>query len=63
MYDPNGIQVELTCRVAKHDAILAEEAARFGDQLERWSARTRHAKLAKFGEEALSRRGRTSDAA
>lgn len=62
MYDPNGIQIELTYRTRDHDAILAGEAARFGDTLARWTARTRAQKEAKFGAEALDRRARSKAA-
>ena len=63
MYDPNGIQIELTIRTPEHDAIFAAEKAALPETLRQWSARTRSEKLAKFGEEALSRRGRHAPAA
>lgn len=63
MYDPNGIQVELTCRVAGHDAMLAAEAAKLDAELASWSSRTRAAKVAKFGAEAVDRRSRHATAA
>jgi catechol 2,3-dioxygenase-like lactoylglutathione lyase family enzyme len=59
MYDPNGIQIELTVRTADHDRIFAEERAHLPEQLARWSARTREQKIAKFGEAALLQRGRS----
>ena len=58
MYDPNGIQVEVTCRTAEHDRILAEEGAALPQTLKDWSAQTRAEKEAKFGAEALDRRGK-----
>ncbi|MNE94172.1 hypothetical protein D3C80_1921080 [compost metagenome] len=58
MYDPNGIQVEVTCRTADHDRILAEEGAVLPQLIKDWSARTRAEKEAKFGAEALDRRGK-----
>jgi catechol 2,3-dioxygenase-like lactoylglutathione lyase family enzyme len=58
MYDPNGIQIELTYRVADHDTILAHEAANFDETLARWTARTRTQKVEKFGAEAVDRRAR-----
>lgn len=58
MYEPNGIQVEVTYRAKNHDAILAEEARTFDDTLARWTKRTRAMKEAKFGAEALDRRSR-----
>lgn len=60
MYDPNGIQVEVTYRVARHDAILAGEAAKFDATLAAWTARTRAQKEAKFGAAAIDRRSRTA---
>lgn len=58
MYDPNGIQVEVTCRTADHDRILAEEGAALPQLLKDWTAQTRAEKEAKFGAESLDRRGK-----
>lgn len=58
MYDPNGIQVEITYRTSEHDAILAEEEKHFPDVIKAWTERTRAEKEAKFGAAALDRRGR-----
>lgn len=58
MYDPNGIQMEFTCKTPRHDEIMAEEKGHAHEAIAEWSRRTREVKLAKFGEEALSRRGR-----
>ena len=58
MYDPNGIQVELTIRTPDHDRIFAEERAALPQRLAEWSARTRAEKVAKFGEAAIAKRGR-----
>ncbi len=58
MYDPNGIQIELTIRTPDHDAIFAAEQKALPDTLAAWSARTREQKRAKFGDEALAQRGR-----
>jgi catechol 2,3-dioxygenase-like lactoylglutathione lyase family enzyme len=55
MYDPNGIQVEITCRTADHDRILVDAASHATADLAAWSERTREEKTAKFGE-ALTRR-------
>jgi catechol 2,3-dioxygenase-like lactoylglutathione lyase family enzyme len=57
MYDPNGIQVEITVRTPDHDAVLAAEGAALPDMLKAWTARTREVKAAKFGAEALDQRG------
>jgi catechol 2,3-dioxygenase-like lactoylglutathione lyase family enzyme len=56
MYDPNGIQVEITVRAPQHDAILAAEGAKLDEVMKAWTGRTRDAKIAKFGLEALERR-------
>lgn len=60
MYDPNGIQIELTCRTPDHEALLAEASSTFDAALAEWQARTRDAKVAKFGAEAIDQRGRRS---
>lgn len=57
MYDPNGLQVEITSKAPDYDAILAEEGRIVDDVMRDWTARTRAKKLALFGEEALDRRG------
>jgi catechol 2,3-dioxygenase-like lactoylglutathione lyase family enzyme len=36
-YDPNGIQIEITCRAADHDAILAGERAKADRAIDHWS--------------------------
>ncbi|MBK6707311.1 MAG: VOC family protein [Sphingomonadales bacterium] len=59
MYDPNGIQVELTYRMKDHDAILDNETKKFDTTLAEWSRRTRAMKEAKFGAEAIDRRSRS----
>jgi catechol 2,3-dioxygenase-like lactoylglutathione lyase family enzyme len=56
MYDPNGIQIEITWRTPDHDRIMAHEGEKLKEQLAAWSARTRDEKIARFGEGALSRR-------
>jgi len=58
MYDPNGLQVEITCKSADYEAILAEDGAQVEDQMQRWTEMTRERKLAKFGARALDQRGR-----
>lgn len=37
-YDPNGIQVELTCRDAGHDAYLAAEAGTAREAVAQWAS-------------------------
>ncbi|MFZ4069420.1 MAG: VOC family protein [Caulobacterales bacterium] len=43
-YDPNGINVEITCRDGKHDAIMAAEAGEAARLMAEWTARTSAAK-------------------
>jgi catechol 2,3-dioxygenase-like lactoylglutathione lyase family enzyme len=63
MYDPNGIQVEVTVRTAQHDAIFAEEDSKFAETLKAWTARTRAQKEAKFGAAAIDQRSRQKSVA
>jgi catechol 2,3-dioxygenase-like lactoylglutathione lyase family enzyme len=44
MWDPNGLQVEITARAADHDPILAAEEASARSVLAEWTARTAPAK-------------------
>lgn len=57
MYDPNGIQIEITCRTADHERIMADEAAHLDDVMAAWSERTRQLKEQKFGADSLANRG------
>ena len=57
MHDPNGLQVEITCKSPDYAAILAEDGAQVEAQMRRWTALTREKKLAKFGARALDQRG------
>ena len=57
MYDPNGIQVEITSKSDKYDEILAEDLAMVDDQMASWTKKTRAQKEALFGSEALDKRG------
>ena len=58
MYDPNGIQVEITAKTPTHDAILFEEGEALPETLRRWNERTRAMKEEKFGAGAIDKRGR-----
>ncbi|HSW13483.1 MAG TPA: VOC family protein [Solimonas sp.] len=58
MYDPNGLQVELTIRTAKHDIIIEEERRHAHEVLRNWGERTRAEKEAKFGAESIDMRSR-----
>jgi catechol 2,3-dioxygenase-like lactoylglutathione lyase family enzyme len=56
MYDPNGIQVEITVRTSEHDPVMESERKGFAQTLKQWSQRTREQKVAKFGAQALDLR-------
>ena len=58
MYDPNGIQVEITSKSDKYDEILADDLAVVDEQMANWTKRTRAQKEGLFGKEALDKRGR-----
>lgn len=57
MYDPNGIQCEITWRTPDHDQIMAKEASQLDEAIAAWSERTLALKLEKFGSEALLNHG------
>lgn len=60
MYDPNGLQVEITSRAPDHDRIMAHEAQGAREAIRRWADATRAEKVAKFGADALDRRAPSS---
>jgi catechol 2,3-dioxygenase-like lactoylglutathione lyase family enzyme len=45
-YDPNGIQVEVTCPTSTHDQVLAEEQLQSRAALAEWTEKTRSKKEA-----------------
>ena len=57
MYDPNGLQVEITIKDQNYDSIVAKDQARARDVLKVWTEKTRDRKLAACGAEALEMRG------
>lgn len=58
MYDPNGLQVELTCRMPEFASIVAAETATARQVMAAWTERTRQIKNEKFGAAAFSQTGR-----
>jgi catechol-2,3-dioxygenase len=54
IFDPNGIQLEFTCRASDHDEIMEEDAAKAHQEIKKWTEKTREMKVEKFGEEALN---------
>ena len=61
MYDPNGLQVELTCKTASFGHTLDGAAKAAPASLQEWCARYRDLKVSKFGATAIDRRSRHAD--
>mgnify|MGYP001440464597 FL=1 len=57
MYDPNGVQVELTVKDTNYDAILEEDGAKAHATLKAWTERTRPDKLKRLDAHMLDQRG------
>lgn len=57
MYDPNGLQVEITCKAPDYQAIMDEELAHVEELMASWTSKTRAQKAALFGAEVLDKRG------
>ena len=57
MYDPNGIQVEITSKAPDYESILVEEQKHVDEIMDEWTKRTRAQKVELFGEEAVDKRG------
>jgi catechol 2,3-dioxygenase-like lactoylglutathione lyase family enzyme len=58
MYDPNGLQVEITCRAEGYPAIAEQKRSIARTELDAFVAKTRARKLEVFGQKALDQRGR-----
>lgn len=58
MYDPNGLQVEITVPTLDYQAIMAAERAHAYETISAWTAQTRDHKEALFGAHMLDKRGR-----
>lgn len=56
MYDPNGMQVEITTKTDGFSQYAESQKPIARQQLDAWVERTRQQKLAKFGPEALDNR-------
>ena len=56
MYDPNGMQVEITVKTPDYDRYATEQAPLARQHLDEWVQRTRQQKIEKFGAEALDKR-------
>lgn len=57
MYDPNGIQVEITLKDANYSQICTQKSGVAKDTLKEWTEKTRERKLKRFGADAIERRG------
>lgn len=57
MYDPNGIQVEITCKTNRYDELLEIEKQESRENIAQWTQRKRAMKEEKFGAVELDRRG------
>ncbi len=53
-YDPNGINLEITCRTGDYDSILLHEAQKKEQALTEWTARTRARKAERLGQSAVA---------
>jgi len=58
MYDPNGLQVEITTRTRDYDSIMDHELRHAREQIKSWSERSRALKEEKFGAAAIDQRSR-----
>ncbi len=58
MYDPNGWQIEITCKNPAYQDIMLKEANTSREELARWTEKTRPLKVEKFGAKTLDKRGR-----
>lgn len=58
MYDPNGLQVELTCRTDSFDATMSHPREQLDAVMRDWCAQTRPMKLERFGAGDVDRRSR-----
>ena len=57
MYDPNGIQVELTVKDPDYNHIMAEEKAKAQSAVKEWSKKTRSIKEQRLSKDMLDLRG------
>jgi catechol 2,3-dioxygenase-like lactoylglutathione lyase family enzyme len=58
MYDPNGLQVEITTRTPAYAQIMAQELAHARENIDTWARRSRKRKEEKFGAAAIDMRSR-----
>lgn len=58
MYDPNGIQVEITCKDPRYAEIMQQEQQHARQALAEWTAQTRACKVARLGQQAVDKRAK-----
>jgi catechol 2,3-dioxygenase-like lactoylglutathione lyase family enzyme len=58
MYDPNGLQVEITTRTPDYESIIAHEIEHAQANIKIWAERSRKSKEDKFGAETIDMRSR-----
>ncbi len=57
MYDPNGLQVEITAKTSEYASTVASERAQVEEMMEAWTKKTRAKKEKAFGAERIDMRG------
>lgn len=62
MYDPNGIQVEITVKDANYNSILEKDKSNVHEVMKAWTEKTRERKEKKFGDALYLRGADTSKA-
>ncbi len=62
-YDPNNVQMELICKQAGYEDIMAKASKVAHSSIDAWSKKTRAQKEALFGAESLDSRGKHAVAA
>jgi len=53
-YDPNGINLEITCRTEQYEPVLLHEAQQKEQALREWTERTRARKAERLGQAAAT---------
>lgn len=57
MYDPNGLQVEITAKTERYEQVVAEESLQRDAVMEAWTQTSRALKIERFGAERVRLRG------
>jgi catechol-2,3-dioxygenase len=59
MYDPNGLQVEITCENSEYQQIIRAESESAHESIKQWTEKTRTLKEQRFSSVAIDKRGST----